>query len=1086
MHRALELDDVRCAIGPFLPYRSLLVCIRVCRDWNASFTPFIWRHLDIGCHWRPPAKRVWDANKHRIVSLTYDISYRQPRYVLIMPKLTHLELTLSYQGWEQYTGLVANHQSTLRNLSFQSPDGEVHLSFLQALAACTSLEHITVNNLSLSKTTLPLFWNACLCLISLTINLNGPALDWSRHGEPAKNDTSKSDAAKDVLIGLPKSRLKHFRIVCSDSSGHTLLRLLAFCPELESLVWQGGSRPDKCPSILAELYGVLSVGTWPSLRSLKLLHTQTSDPDLSIVIESIQQLTELTLPKSTIGCLSICTLMDRHCSTIRILRLSGCPNLTGRMVQTVLSSATALEVFHATRIGYKDIVVHGKPWICARLRELRICIDMTPPSTSEDGNEAHSPRLKVDQHVVFERLSTLTSLQLLSLEGLTDDDLIDTSHRGLDLRLMAGLGALTKLTRLECLEFASRTQQFEEEEVEWVRTQLPSLGRIYGRVHFDPNRYFKLKEMFNAIGSTPTRQGIIRNTSSAQSPTAPVRSYSIIPPPEPFDDDSDLDSDIEETQEDKLTEDQLYQNALAGRWGEGPSKVDVVDAERDFRKLERTLTSISRRSSARPGEEGVVRRKSSRKQRHEQKMEKESLSEEEQAQEAFRKEGDFDLEYHLKNQVLPAQQASGIKARTMGVVWKDLSVIGEGVGNQYIATTGDPFKKLFNLVNPFFWVRKCTGRHEGDGGGSKITKTILYPMNGVCQDGEMILVLGRPGAGCSTLLRVLANDRKNYKKVLGEVSFNSLSADTVSKHYKGEVLYNQEDDFHYPTLTVRQTLETAIRAKTPRARLPGLEKRKDFRDQFLDVLTKMYGLTRQKETLVGNAFIRGISGGERKRLSIAEQMATRSSVNMWDGSTRGLDASSALDYVKSLRVSTNLLKKATMVSIYQASENIYDLFDKVLLLYDGHCIFFGPAEDARDYFINMGFDCPTRQTTADFLTAVTDPHERRPAPGVSQCVAANLPQTADQFEIMYKQSLFYEKTLEQIRQYEQQQLGENSGAAFIEASRDQKQKRVSVKNPYTLTFWNQVLGMAVRQIQLTRGDLGSLISRYLSVSTMFS
>jgi ABC-type multidrug transport system ATPase subunit len=74
--------------------------------------------------------------------------------------------------------------------------------------------------------------------------------------------------------------------------------------------------------------------------------------------------------------------------------------------------------------------------------------------------------------------------------------------------------------------------------------------------------------------------------------------------------------------------------------------------------------------------------------------------------------------------------------------------------------------------------------------------------------------------------------------------------------------------------------------------------------EFLDVLTKMYGLTKQVDTIVGNAFIRGISGGERKRLSIAEQMATRSSVNMWDGSTRGLDASSALDYAKSLRVQT--------------------------------------------------------------------------------------------------------------------------------------------------------------------------------------
>ena len=131
-------------------------------------------------------------------------------------------------------------------------------------------------------------------------------------------------------------------------------------------------------------------------------------------------------------------------------------------------------------------------------------------------------------------------------------------------------------------------------------------------------------------------------------------------------------------------------------------------------------------------------------------------------------------------------------------------------------------------------------------------------------------------------------------------------------------LFCATDDFHYPTLTVRQTLETALKTKTPGTRLPEMAHKKQFVTEFLDVLTKMYGLTKQVETVVGNAFIRGVSGGERKRLSIAEQMATRSSVNMWDGSTRGLDASSALDYAKSLRVSTNLLKKATMVSIYQA------------------------------------------------------------------------------------------------------------------------------------------------------------------------
>lgn len=176
--------------------------------------------------------------------------------------------------------------------------------------------------------------------------------------------------------------------------------------------------------------------------------------------------------------------------------------------------------------------------------------------------------------------------------------------------------------------------------------------------------------------------------------------------------------------------------------------------------------------------------------------------------------------------------------------------------------------------------------------------------------------------------------------------------------------------------------------------------------------------------------------------------------------------------------------KSSYFSFFMQSENIYDLFDKVLLLYDGHCIYFGPAEEARSYFINMGFDCPARQTTADFLTAVTDPHERNPAEGLDPSIAASLPSTPEQFEVLYKQSPFYEETIRQLQEYEQQQIGGNAGEEFIEASRGTKQKHVSVKNPYTLTFFNQVMGMAVRQIQLTRGDIGSLISRYLSVSSL--
>ncbi|KAF9585985.1 hypothetical protein BGW38_010677 [Lunasporangiospora selenospora] len=502
----------------------------------------------------------------------------------------------------------------------------------------------------------------------------------------------------------------------------------------------------------------------------------------------------------------------------------------------------------------------------------------------------------------------------------------------------------------------------------------------------------------------------------------------------------EVPNDDDEDDEEETSESGTYEDAIGGRWGEGPSRVNVIGAEKDFKKLERQLT---RRSSLYRTQTG------------------EKTSDD---------SGDFDLTDYLR-EVLPRAQSAGIKSRNLGVVWDNLEVIGEGVGAQYIKTTLDPFIGISNLFNPYFWVKTCASKKP-----KALTRTIIYPSNGYCRDGEMILVLGRPGAGCSTLLRVLANDRKNYKSVSGEVTYGPFSAHEIAQHHRGEVLYNQEDDFHYPTLTVRETLETALKTKTPGKRLPEQSHRKDFVTEFLEVLTKMYGLTKQVETVVGNAFIRGISGGERKRLSIAEQMATRSSINMWDGSTRGLDASSALDYVKSLRVQTNLLKKATMVSIYQASENIYDLFDKTLLLYEGRTIYFGPANKARQYFTDLGFDCPARQNTADFLTAVTDDHERKARPGFE----GRVPQTPKQFEDAFKASDIY-STVEKERVTYQDTVHEHLPADdFKDATKQTKQKHVSVKSPYTINFIGQVRALTIRQYQLTRGDMTSVISRYAS------
>lgn len=177
------------------------------------------------------------------------------------------------------------------------------------------------------------------------------------------------------------------------------------------------------------------------------------------------------------------------------------------------------------------------------------------------------------------------------------------------------------------------------------------------------------------------------------------------------------------------------------------------------------------------------------------------------------------------------------------------------------------------------------------------------------------------------------------------------------------------DDIHYATLTVAQTLGFALSTKAPgpKARLPGVS-RKDFAKEVEQTLLKMLNIEHTANTLVGNEFVRGVSGGERKRVSIAEMMATNSHVQCWDNSTRGLDASTALDFVKSLRIMTDVLGQTVFVTLYQAGEGIYDLFDKVMVLDEGKQVFFGPPSEARAYFENLGYNKLPRQSTADYLT----------------------------------------------------------------------------------------------------------------------
>ncbi|KDQ33995.1 hypothetical protein PLEOSDRAFT_1091717 [Pleurotus ostreatus PC15] len=440
----------------------------------------------------------------------------------------------------------------------------------------------------------------------------------------------------------------------------------------------------------------------------------------------------------------------------------------------------------------------------------------------------------------------------------------------------------------------------------------------------------------------------------------------------------------------------------------------------------------------------------------------------------------FDLREYLTSSN-DANQAAGIKHKRVGVTWDDLEVKVIGGANSKVGTSTNTIRDF--VLSPIIWVLNLL-RPLLFPPPPPPTRSIVQKSSGVLKPGEMCLVLGCPGSGCTSFLKAIANQRDEFFSVEGDVKYAGLDAAEMAKYYKGEVVYNQEDDIHIATLTVAQTLQFALSMKSPgpNGRLPGVS-RKEFDSEVLNMLLRMLNITHTSKTLVGDEFVRGVSGGERKRVSIAEMMATRARVQCWDNSTRGLDASTALDFVKSLRVMTDILGQTTFVTLYQAGEGIYDLFDKVIVLDEGRQVFYGPPSAARAYFESLGFLSLPRQSTADHLTGCTDPNERQFAPGRS---ARDVPSTPESLESAYRTSVY---ALEMNTSRENYKISveteKHDQEAFRQAVLADKKKGVSKKSPYTLGFWGQVRALTIRELQQRMQDKFQLYTSF-ALSTILA
>ncbi|BGP16936.1 hypothetical protein JCM10213_007382 [Rhodosporidiobolus nylandii] len=399
----------------------------------------------------------------------------------------------------------------------------------------------------------------------------------------------------------------------------------------------------------------------------------------------------------------------------------------------------------------------------------------------------------------------------------------------------------------------------------------------------------------------------------------------------------------------------------------------------------------------------------------------------------------------------------------LGVAFEDVNVYGSGGERKTVEGLERAILQMWNV--PSFVARLLNIKM-----GKK--RPLISNVSGVVPSGEMLLVLGRPGAGCSTLLRAISNQRDSFAAVEGDVQYGRLTA-KQAQAFSGEIVFNQEDDIHQPLLLVEQTIGSALSLKKPHAEPV---KRADYAKDLTSRLLNAFGMPHTSRTKVGSAYVRGVSGGERKRVSLAEHLATNAAVSAWDLPIRGLDASVALHYVKIMKELSLSTGMTNAIALYQTSEDMYGLFDRVAVLYEGELAFFGLASDAQEFFEGMGWEKNPRQTTPDFLTSCTSVTERKVRPGHNGVV----PQTPQEFAAYFRQSPYYAKLQGDITAYKAYHASSDDTERFIESVRASKQPLTGKNNGYKVNFARQTWELVKLQFTLQLADPTNIVVRLVA------
>ncbi|CAC07922.1 ABC transporter-like protein [Arabidopsis thaliana] len=239
---------------------------------------------------------------------------------------------------------------------------------------------------------------------------------------------------------------------------------------------------------------------------------------------------------------------------------------------------------------------------------------------------------------------------------------------------------------------------------------------------------------------------------------------------------------------------------------------------------------------------------------------------------------------------------------------------------------------------------------------SSSEKSILNGISGSAYPGELLALMGPSGSGKTTLLNALGG-RFNQQNIGGSVSYNDKP---YSKHLKTRIGFVTQDDVLFPHLTVKETL-----TYTALLRLPKTLTEQEKEQRAASVIQEL-GLERCQDTMIGGSFVRGVSGGERKRVCIGNEIMTNPSLLLLDEPTSSLDSTTALKIVQMLHCIAKA-GKTIVTTIHQPSSRLFHRFDKLVVLSRGSLLYFGKASEAMSYFSSIGCSPLLAMNPAEFL-----------------------------------------------------------------------------------------------------------------------